>query len=97
MRDLAAIPVAVLVEGEVKKGGAGHPTVGDADLLRNDIWDRWRAGEGLPPLSAPLTDAIGKLAEVADRQLALLGLATIHQRATIHGPDTVHAIFRNGR
>jgi hypothetical protein len=79
MRYLAAIPVAVLVEGEVKKGGAGHPTVtGRADLLRNDIWDRWRAGEGLPPLSAPLTDAIGKLVEGADRQLALLQLATIH-------------------
>ena len=57
-----------------------------ADLLRNDIWDRWRAGEGLPPLREPLTDAIGKLAEVADRQLALLQQATIHQRVTIHRP-----------
>ena len=69
MRDLAAIQEAVLVEQEVSKGDAGHPTVtGRADLLRNDIWDRWRAGEGLPPLTTPLTDAIGKLAEVADRQ-----------------------------
>lgn len=84
MRDLAAIQEAVLVEQEVKKGDAGHPTVtGRADLLRNDIWDRWRAGEGLPPLAAPLTDAIGKLAEVADRQLALLQQATaIHQPAS---------------
>jgi hypothetical protein len=82
MRDLAAIQEAVLVEREVNKGDAGHPTVtGRADLLRNDIWDRWRAGEGLPPLAAPLTDAIGKLAEVADRQLALLQQAT-----TIHQP-----------
>jgi hypothetical protein len=47
----------------------------------NDIWDRWRASEGLSPLAAPLTDAIGKLAEVADRQLALLQQAT-----TIHSP-----------
>jgi hypothetical protein len=88
MRDLAAIQEAVLVEREVNKGDAGHPTVtGRADLLRADIWDRWRAGEGLPPLTAPLTDAIGKLAEVADRQLTLLQQATtIHQPATIHRP-----------
>jgi hypothetical protein len=64
MRDLAAIQDAVLVEQEVRKGDAGHPTVtARADLLRKDIWNRWRAGEGLPPLSEPLTDAIGKLAE----------------------------------
>src|SRR5207237_472810 len=57
-----------------------------------DIWDRWRAGEGLPPLTTPLTDAIGKLAEVADRQLTLLQQATtVHQPPTIHRPvpDTV--------
>jgi hypothetical protein len=88
MRDLAAIQEAVLVEREVKKGDAGNPTVRErANLLRNDIWDRWRAGEGLPPLREPLTDAIGKLAEVADRQLALLQQATtIHQPSTIHQP-----------
>jgi hypothetical protein len=88
MRDLAAIQEAVLVEREVNKGDAGHPTVtGRADLLRADIWDRWRAGEGLPPLTAPLTDAIGKLAEVADRQLTLLQQATtIHQPLTTHRP-----------
>jgi hypothetical protein len=51
MRDLAAIQEAVLVEQEVRKGDAGHPAVAArADLLRNDIWDRWRAGEGLPSL-----------------------------------------------
>ena len=73
MRDLAAIQEAVLVEQEVKKGDAGHPAVtARADLLRKDIWDRWRAGQGLAPLHEPLTDAIGKLAEVADRQLAIL-------------------------
>jgi hypothetical protein len=88
MRDLAAIQDAVLVEQEVRKGDAGHPTVtARADLLRKDIWDRWRAGEGLPPLTEPLTDAIGKLAEVADRQLALLQqAAAIHQPTTIHRP-----------
>ena len=88
MRDLAAIQEAVLVEREVKKGDAGHPTVtGRADLLRNDIWDRWRAGEGLPPLTTPLSDAIGKLAEVAGRQLTLLQRAsTVHQPPTIHRP-----------
>ncbi len=87
MRDLAAIQEAVLVEQEVKKGDAGHPTVtAHADLLRKDIWDRWRAGEGLPPLREPLTDAIGRLAEVADRQLALLQQATMHQPVTIHRP-----------
>lgn len=87
MRDLAAIQEAVLVEREVSKGDAGHPTVtGRADLLRADIWDRWRAGEGLPPVTTPLSDAIGKLAEVADRQLTLLQQATIHQPATIHRP-----------
>jgi integrase len=82
MRDLAAIQEAVAIELEVKKGDAVHPTVtARADLLRKDIWDRWRAGEGLPPLREPLADAIGKLAEVTDRQLALL-----QQAATIHQP-----------
>jgi hypothetical protein len=58
-----------------------------ADLLRNDIWDRWRAGARLPPLREPLTDAIGKLADVADRQLALLQqAATVQQPVTIHRP-----------
>jgi hypothetical protein len=82
MRDLAAIQEAIAIEQEVKKGAAGHPTVtARADLLRKDIWDRWRAGEGLPPLREPLADAIGKLAEVTDRQFALL-----QQAATIHQP-----------
>lgn len=78
IRHFAAIQEAVLVEQEVKKGDAGHPTVtGRADLFRNNIWDRWRGGEGLPPLTTSLTDAIGK---VADRQLTLLQQAnTVHQ------------------
>jgi hypothetical protein len=73
MRDFAAIQEAVVIEQEVRKGDAGHPTVTSrADLLRQDVWDRWRAGQGLTPIHAPLTDAIGKLTEVADRQLAML-------------------------
>ncbi|MCK1317360.1 hypothetical protein IVB32_30050 [Bradyrhizobium sp. 23] len=74
------------MEQEVKKGDSGHPTVtARADLLRKDVWDRWRAGEGLPQVREPLAEAIGKLAEVADRQLALLQQgATIHQPAAIH-------------
>ncbi|MBR0990744.1 hypothetical protein JQ580_08465 [Bradyrhizobium japonicum] len=87
MRDLAAIQEAVAIEQEVKKGDAGHPTVtARADLLRKDVWDRWRAGEGLPQVREPLAEAIGKLAEVADRQLKLL-----EQGATIHPPSTIHA------
>jgi hypothetical protein len=101
MRDLAAIQEAVLVEREVKKGDAGHPTVtGRADLLRNDIWDRWRAGEGLPPLTTPLSDAIGKLAEVADRQLTLLQQAsTVYQPPMIHrpAPDMVDRLIVQAR
>jgi hypothetical protein len=39
MREFAAIQEAVLVEQEVRKGDAGHPTVAArADLLRNYIW-----------------------------------------------------------
>jgi hypothetical protein len=73
----------VLIEQELKKGDANHPTVtARADLLRKDIWDRWRAGEGLPTLAAPLKDAIRKLAEVADRQQ----LALLQQATTIHQP-----------
>ena len=69
MRDLAAIQESVVIEQEVRKGDAGHPTVTSrADLLRQDVWDRWRAGQGIVPIHAP----IGKLAEVADRQLAIL-------------------------
>jgi hypothetical protein len=73
MRELAAIQESVVIEQEIRKGDAGHPTVTSrADLLRQDVWDRWRAGQGIAPIHAPLTDAIGKLAEVADRQLAIL-------------------------
>jgi hypothetical protein len=34
--------------------------------------DRWRAGQGIGPVHTPLTDAIGKLADVADRQFQLM-------------------------
>jgi hypothetical protein len=84
MRDLAAIQEAVVVELEVAKGDAGHPSVtARADLLRKDIWDRWRAGQGLAPPQEPLTEAIGRLAEVAGRQLVLLqqaGAATTNHQ-----------------
>jgi hypothetical protein len=42
-----------------------------------------RAGQGLSPIHAPLTDAIGKLAEVAARQIALLEEA---KPGAIHAP-----------
>ncbi|MGL9622327.1 hypothetical protein QRQ56_30520 [Bradyrhizobium sp. U531] len=59
MRDLSAIQEAMAIEQEVKKGAAGHPTVtARADLLRKDVWDRWRAGEGLPRVREPLAEAI---------------------------------------
>jgi hypothetical protein len=81
-------PGSVLIEKEIRKGDAGHPIgTARADLLRKDIWDRWRAGARLPPFREPLTDAIGKLADVADRQLALLQrAATVQQPVTIHRP-----------
>jgi hypothetical protein len=41
------------------------------------------AGQGLSPIHAPLTDAIGKLAEVAARQIALLEEA---KPGAIHAP-----------
>ncbi len=50
MRDLAAIQESVVIEQEVRKGDAGHPTVTSrADLLREDVWNRWRAGQGIAP------------------------------------------------
>lgn len=84
LRDIAAIQEAVGIEKEVRKGADGNSTVvSRADLLRRDVWDRWRAGQGLAPVHAPLTEAIGKLADIADRQLALLE----HSKAdTIHRP-----------
>jgi hypothetical protein len=57
---------------------AGHPTITSrADLLRQDVWDRWRAGQGLTPANAHLTGVIGKLADIADRLLAMLERAEL--------------------
>ena len=73
LRDIASIQEAVLIEKEVGKGGAGNPTiVTRADLLRQDVWNRWQAGAGIAPSGEPLSDVLGKLTEVADRQLAIL-------------------------
>jgi hypothetical protein len=73
LRDIAAIQEAVIIEKEIRKGAEGNATVvARAGLLRRDIWDRWRAGQGIVPVHTPLTDAIGKLADVADRQFQLM-------------------------
>lgn len=73
LRDIASIQEGVLIEKEVNKGEAGNPTVvARVDLLRQDVWSRWRAGAGLLPAGDPLSDVLGKLTEVADRQLAIL-------------------------
>jgi hypothetical protein len=73
LSDIASIQEAVLIEKEVSKGEAGNPTVvARADLLRQDVWNLWRAGAGLAPGGEPLWDVLGKLTEVADRQLAIV-------------------------
>jgi hypothetical protein len=73
LRDIVSIREAVPIEKEVRQGEAGNSTVvARADLLRQDVWDRWRAGAGLAPGAEPLSDVLGKLTEVADRQLAIL-------------------------
>lgn len=75
LRDIAAIGEAVVIEQEVRKGAEGNTTVvARADLLRRDIWDRWRAGQGFGLVNTPIGEAIGKLADVADRQLQLMEL-----------------------
>jgi len=84
LRNIAAFREAVVIEQEVRKGAEGNPTVvARADLLRRDVWDRWRAGQGLAPIDTPLSEAIGKLADVADRQLHLMesGGHLVTQRA----------------
>jgi hypothetical protein len=85
LRNIAAFREAVVIEQEVRKGAAGHPTVVTrADLLRRDVWDRWRAGQGSGPVNTLLSEAIGKLADAADRQLQLMesGGHLVSQRAT---------------
>jgi hypothetical protein len=73
LRDIAAIGEAVVIEQEVRKGAGGNATVVTrADLLRRDVWDRWRAGQGFVEVNTPIGEAIGKLADVADRQLQLM-------------------------
>jgi hypothetical protein len=73
LHDIASIQEAVLIEKEVCKGEAGNPTVvARADLLRQDVCNRWRAGTGLARGGEPLSNVLGKLTEVADRQLAIL-------------------------
>jgi integrase len=73
LRDIAAIGEAVVIEQEVRKGPEGNATVvARADLLRRDVWDRWRAGQGFGLVDTPIGEAIGKLADVADRQLQLM-------------------------
>jgi hypothetical protein len=73
LRNIATFREAVVIEQEVRKGEAGNPTVvARADLLRQDVWDRWRAGQGSGPVNTPLSEAIGKLAAAADRQLQLM-------------------------
>jgi integrase len=84
LRNIAVFREAVAIEQEVRKGAEGNTTVvARADLLRRDVWDRWRAGQGLGPIHTPLGEAIGKLADVADRQLQLMesGGRLVSQRA----------------
>jgi len=70
----------------LRKGDDANPTVvARADFLRQDVWNRWRAGEGLvPPGSDPLTQAISKLADVADRQLQVMTAVEPPPPTTIH-------------
>jgi hypothetical protein len=85
LRNIAAFREAVVIEQEVRKGAAGNSTVvARADLLRRDVWDRWRAGQGSGPVNTPLSEAIGKLADAADRQLQLMesGGNLVSRRAT---------------
>ncbi len=73
LRWRAAFQEAVGIEQELGKGEAANPIiVHRADMLRNDVWSRWRAGEHGGSPEAPLMQAISKLADVADRQLALM-------------------------
>jgi hypothetical protein len=92
LRWRAAFQEAVGIEQEVGKGEAANPIiVHRADMLREDVWARWRAGEHGGSPEAPLTQAISKLADVADRQLAIMsGQAqneAIHERTLV---DRVH-------
>jgi hypothetical protein len=91
-RTQAALQEILSIEGEIKKGPAGNPLVAErADLLRKDVWDRWRAGEGIAAAAPdPLTQAISKLTDVADRQLSLM--ASVASPTTIHQPAAAPAL-----
>jgi antirestriction protein ArdC len=66
LRSLAAFQEAVSIEQEVRKGETGHPTVvARADLLRKDVCDRWRTGEGLVQEDPTIAQALGRFAEIA--------------------------------
>lgn len=92
LRGRAALQEAVMIEQEARKGSAGNPTViARAELLRQDVWRRWRAGEGLAPADDSLSQAIGRLADAAERQLQVLAAAgstspAISRSPTIHLP-----------
>lgn len=74
LRLRASIQEAVVIEQELRKGDAANRTVVQrADLLRSDVWSRWRAGEHGQSTEAPLGRAIEKLADVADRLAAISG------------------------
>ncbi len=87
LRLRAAIQEAVVIEQELRKGDGANPTVAQrANLLRSDVWSRWRAGEHGGSPEAPLGRAIEKLADVADRLAALSAPA---RGDTIHAPAGV--------
>jgi len=72
LRLRAAIREAVVIEQELRKGEGANPLVVQrADLLRSDVWSRWRAGEHGGSSEAPLGRAIEKLADVPDRLAAI--------------------------
>jgi hypothetical protein len=85
-RTQAAFQEILSIEHEIKKGPTCNPVIAErADLLRKDVWDRWRDGEGIAPAATdPLTQAISKLTDVADRQLSLL--------APVASPTTIHQL-----
>lgn len=85
-RTQAAFQEILSIEHQIKKGPTCNPVIAErADLLRKDVWDRWRDGEGIAPAATdPLTQAISKLTDVADRQLSLL--------APVASPTTIHQL-----
>ena len=65
----------MVIEQEVRKGPEGNATVvARADLLRRDVSGPLARRPGVGLVSTPIGEAIGKLADVADRQLQLMEL-----------------------